>query len=158
MKTLLLTIAIVAGTVTAVQAQVNTDVKEVTTTQKVVEKGTDVKTKVVKKTETEKEILEVEGNDQQDQNAKIVKQKSDDLQVIEDNVSIDAENSDKRQQNMQQQQMNLQASIKAEKDKAEKERQMLLEKKAAMQRELEERRAALEARPKGMAKLKKDDK
>ena len=51
----------------------------------------------------------------------------------------------------------LKASIAAQKAKAEKERQMLLEKKKEMQKELEKRRMELESRPKGMSKLKKDN-
>ncbi len=157
MKRILISISIVALSITAAQAQVNRDKNETTTVKKVTQKDTDVKTKVIKETNTENEVIEVEGNNMQDQTSKVISNKSANTEVIADDVSVDMANQQGRMDIKDRQEMELQKAIAAQKEKAameaEKERQAKL---MEQQKALDARRAALMSRPEGMAKLKKD--
>lgn len=157
MKNLILSTAVAILTITGIQAQENKDVQSTTTVKKVTEKGTDVKTKVVSKTETAKEIVKVKGNNEQDQPAHVIKKKDIDKKVVADDVSIDVANRQNQLAIKQKQEAELARTIAEQKAKAaaeaEKERQEKIRKQQA---ELEARRAALMKRPEGMAKLKKD--
>jgi len=157
MKKVILSSAIAILTITGVFAQENTDVQSTTTVKKVTQKGTDVKTKVVAETETDKEIIKVEDNDKQDQASKVITKRDVDSKVVADDVSIDAANQQGQIAIKQRQEAELAKNIAAQKEKAaaeaEKQRQAKL---MQQQKELEARRAALTKRPEGMAKLKKD--
>lgn len=157
MKKVLLSVAFAIFLITGINAQENKDVQSTTTVKKVTQKGTDVKTKVTAKTETEKEIIKVEGNDKVDQASDVVKKKDIDSKVVADNVSVDVANQQQIMSIKQQQQAELARKIADQKAQAEaqaeKERQAKI---LAQQKELEARRAALTKRPEGMAKLKKD--
>lgn len=157
MKKVILSLAVAILTLTGVNAQENTDVQSTTTVKKVTQKGTDVKTKVVAETETDKEIIKVEDNNQQDQASKVVTKKDVDSKVVADDVSIDAANQQGQIAIKQRQEAELAKNIAQQKEmaaaEAEKERQAKL---MQQQKELEARRAALTKRPEGMAKLKKD--
>ncbi len=156
MKKLILTITVIAFGTNVALAQVNTDVNKTTTTQRVVEKDTNVKTKIVQGTETDMNVLQVEGNQKEDQATKVVTKSSSAVEVVKDDVSVDATNNQKRVDNMKRQQMELEASKQAAFQKAEMKKQQLEAKAQQRQADMEARRAALENRPKGMAKLKKD--
>lgn len=153
-KLILTTFALVLAL--SAQAQVNTDVNKTTTTQRVVEKDTDVKTKIVQGTEVEMNVLQVEGNQKEDQATKVVTNSTSAVEVVKDDVSIDAANNQKRIDNMKRQQMELEASKQAALQKAEMKKQQLEAQAKQRQAEMEARRAALETRPKGMARLKRD--
>jgi len=138
------------------QAQVNTDVNEKTTTKRVTEKGTTVKTKIVKETKTAKDVIKVEGNEKQDQESMRITNVDENNEVIEDVEMVDPENSAGMMAIEKKKEMQLQESIQMQLEKAEKEKQMLMEKKMQMEKEMMERRQALQKRPDGMAKLNKD--
>ena len=156
MKKLILTITAIAFGLTVSQAQINREVDKTTTTLKVTEKGTEVKTKVVESSETKSNVLQVEGNLKQDQATKVITNTSSDMQVVKDDVSVDGANNQLRIDNMKRQQMELENSKQAEMKKAEMKKQQLEAEALQRQTEMEVRRAALETRPKGMVKLKKD--
>lgn len=156
MKKLILTITAIAFGLTVSQAQVNRDINKTTTTQKVVEKDTDVKTKIVQGTEVERKVLQVEGNQKEDQATKVITNTSSDVEVLKNDVSVDAANNAKRIANIKRQQQELEASKMAQMEKAEMKKKALAEEKMQRQQEMEARRASLESRPKGMAKLKRD--
>ncbi|MFC7357291.1 hypothetical protein ACFQO1_06305 [Jejudonia soesokkakensis] len=139
-----------------VHAQENKTVEKETTVKKVRVSDTKVETKVVAETETESGVIKVEGTSKQDQGSQEIKMKDKDIKVLSDDISIDERNRMRMEAIKQKQQMELQASIAAQKALVEKERKMLEEKKMQMMKDLEARRAALTARPKGMAKLQRD--
>jgi hypothetical protein len=157
MKKVILSLTLAVFTITGILAQENKDVQSTTTVKKVTQKGTDVKTKVIAETETDKEILKVEGNEKQDQAADVIKKKDIDSKVVADDVSIDVANQQQMMAIKQRQEAELAQKIAAQKAEAaaqaERERQA---KSFERQKELEARRAALTNRPEGMAKLKKD--
>ncbi len=157
MKKVILSLAISIFTLAGINAQENKDVQSTTTVKKVTQKGTDVKTQVIAETKTDKEIIQVEGNDKQDQTSDVIKNKNIDSKVISDDVSVDVANQQQVISIKQQQDAELARKIADQKAeaaaKAEKERQAKL---MQQQQELEARRAALTKRPEGMAKLRKD--
>ena len=157
MKKIILSLAIAILTLTGINAQENKDVQSTTTVKKVTQKGTDVKTKIIAETETDKETIKVEGNEKQDQAADVIKDKNIDSKVVADDVTVDVANQQQMISIKQQQQAELAKKIADQKAeaaaKAEKEGQAKL---LQQQKELEARRAALTKRPEGMAKLKKD--
>lgn len=157
MKKVILSLAFAIFVITGMTAQENKDVQSTTTVKKVTKKGTDVKTKVVSKTETKKEILKVEGNEKLDQAADVVKKKDIDSKVVSDDVSVDVVNQQQMISIKQQQQAELARKIADQKAKAEAQAQNERQAKLLeQQKELEARRAALTKRPEGMAKLKKN--
>ncbi len=149
--------AVAVLTIGGIQAQENKTVKEESTIKRVVTKeGSDVKVKEVKNTKTEKGTVIVEGNDKTNQEFSEATKKNSDKKVLMNEVNIDEQNvaliADKKAQQAAQ----LEASIKEQADMAAKRKREYDEKNAQMQKELAERRAQLESRPKGMSKLKKD--
>jgi hypothetical protein len=158
MKRILMSIAIVAFSITAAQAQVNKTVKEESTVKRVVTKeGSDVKVQEIKKTDTESGAVIVEGNNKTNQEFREKTKQDSDNKIVVDNVAIDAANEQKRLAIKERQQAELDMSIKAqnEKNAAEAER-LRAERKAELQRQVDEKRAMLEKRPEGMVKLKKN--
>ena len=149
--------AVAVLTIGGIQAQENKTVKEESTIKRVVTKeGSDVKVKEIKNTKTEKGTVIVEGNDKTNQEFSEATKKNSDKKVLMNEVNIDEQNvaliADKKAQQAAQ----LEASIKEQADMAAKRKREYDEKNAQMQKELAERRAQLESRPKGMSKLKKD--
>jgi hypothetical protein len=157
MKTIVCTAAFFFSGLMLVQAQENKEVNEKTTVKKVTTKDTKVETLVVKETETEKGTLTVEGNEKEDQQTVVKLDKTDDVRVIANEVTLDENNSKLREQNLKNKEIQLEASKQAEMDKAAREKQIIEENKKQMLDAMEERRKALESRPKGMAKLKIDN-
>src|SRR5690606_27647448 len=93
MKRILMSIAIVAFTITATQAQVNKTVKEESTVKRVVTKeGSDVKIKEIKNTDTESGAVIVEGNNKTNQEFSEATRKDSDNKVIVDDVVVDKQN------------------------------------------------------------------
>ena len=157
MKKVLMSFAVAVLTIGGIQAQENKTVKEESTIKRVVTKeGSDVKVKEIKNTKTEKGTVIVEGNDKTNQEFSEATKKNSDKKVLMNEVNIDEQNvaliADKKAQQAAQ----LEASIKEQADMAAKRKREYDEKNAQMQKELAERRAQLESRPKGMSKLKKD--
>jgi hypothetical protein len=157
MKRILMSIAIVAFTITATQAQVNKTVKEESTVKRVVTKeGSDVKIKEIKNTDTESGAVIVEGNNKTNQEFSEATRKDSDNKVIVDDVVVDKQNEAMIAEKKAQQEAQLEASKREQEALAAKKKMEYEAKQAQMQKELAERRAQLESRPKGMAKLKKD--
>lgn len=157
MKRILMSIAIVAFTITATQAQVNKTVKEESTVKRVVTKeGSDVKIKEIKNTDTESGAVIVEGNNKTNQEFSEATRKDSDNKVIVDDVVVDKQNEAMIAEKKAQQDAQLEASKREQEALAAKKKMEYEAKQAQMQKELAERRAQLESRPKGMAKLKKD--
>jgi hypothetical protein len=157
MKLITIVCAVLFLGISTMSAQENKDVDQKTTIKKVVTKDTTVQTKVTKETDTEVGVVVVEGNEKEDQNRNVVTRKVDDKQVVVDNVSEDADNKAMQEEIARKKKLELEASIKAEKEKAEKEKAALEAIKEAQLKEMEANRQRLQHRPKGMAKLQKDN-
>ena len=157
MKRILMSIAIMALTITTAQAQVNKTVKEESTVQRVVTKeGSDVKVKEIKKTDTESGAVIVKNNNQTNQEFKETTRLDSDKKVLVDNTNIDQQNEAMIAAKKAQQEAQLEASKRELAEIAAKKKMEYEAKQAQMKQELAERRAQLESRPKGMAKLNKD--
>lgn len=157
MKRILMSIAIVALTITAAQAQVNKTVKEESTVQRVVTKeGSDVKVKVIKNTETESGAVIVKDDNQENQEFKETSRLDSDKKVLVDKTNIDQQNEAMIAVKKAQQEAQLEASKREQAEIAAKKKMEFEAKQAQMQQELAERRAQLESRPKGMAKLNRN--
>ncbi|WP_310991817.1 hypothetical protein [Aequorivita marina] len=158
MKNVITSIAIAAFAVAGLQAQENKTLKkESTITREITKEGNKIKVKEVKSTDTERGEIIVEGTKKTNQNFK--ESTSKDLsadKVLVNEAAIDKKNEaaikaqKEKQQAALEQSKRKQAAL-AEKRKKENEMKALKKKK-----ELAERQAELEARPKGMNKLKKD--
>lgn len=157
MKRILMSIAIVALTITTAQAQVNKTVKEESTVQRVVTKeGSDVKVKVIKNTETESGAVIVKDDNQENQEFKETSRLDSDKKVLVDKTNIDQQNEAMIAVKKAQQEAQLEASKREQAEIAAKKKMEFEAKQAQMQQELAERRAQLESRPKGMAKLNRN--
>lgn len=157
MKRILLSIAIVAFSITATQAQVNKTVKEESTVKRVVTKeGSDVKVKEIKNTDTESGAVIVEGNNQTNQEFRESSTMDSDKKVLVDETNIDQQNKAMIAEKKMQQEAQLEASKMEQASMAAKKKMEYDAKQAQMQQDLADRRAQLESRPKGMAKLKKE--
>ncbi len=157
MKRILMSIAIVALTITAAQAQVNKTVKEESTVKRVVTKeGSDVKVKVIKNTETESGAVIVRDDNQENQEFKETSRLDSDKKVLVDKTNIDQQNEAMIAVKKAQQEAQLEASKREQAEIAAIKKMEFEAKKAQMQQELAERRARLESRPKGMAKLNRN--
>ncbi|RDK85378.1 hypothetical protein [Marinirhabdus gelatinilytica] len=138
-------------------AQVQKDVQKKTTVKKVrVTDDENVTTKVVEDVDAEIDVIEVEGNDMQDQAKKVKKLDADRTQVVQSTTDENAANKMVVKQKKQAQQMDLEKSKEMMAQRAREEKMAMEQKKKEMMAELEKRRKELESRPKGMAKLKKD--
>lgn len=157
MKRILMSIAIVALTITAAQAQVNKTVKEESTVQSVVTKeGSDVKVKEIKNTETESGAVIVKDDNQINQEFKETSRLDSDKKVLVDKTNTDQQNEAMIAVKKAQQEAQLEASKREQAEIAAKKKMEFEAKQAQMQQELAERRAQLESRPKGMAKLNRN--
>ena len=157
MKTTINLIAVALLATVTMSAQVQKDVQKKTTTKKVrVTDDNQITTKVIEDTDAEIDVIEVEGNDELNQQAKVIK-KDDKTSAVVANENV--ENSKNKMmvaQKQKAQQMELEKSKKMMMEKAEQERMALEKMKKERMAELERRRKELMERPKGMAKLKKD--
>ncbi len=157
MKRILMSIAIVAFTITAAQAQVNKTVKEESTVKRVVTKeGSEVKVKEIKDTDTESGAVIVEGNDKTNQEFSESSKMDTDKKVLVDETNVDMQNEAMVAEKKMQQEAQLEASKREQAELAAKKKMEYDAKQAQMQKDLADRRAQLESRPKGMSKLKKD--
>lgn len=157
MKRILMSIAIATLTITAAQAQENKTVKEESTVQRVVTKeGSDVKVKEIKNTDTESGAVVVKNDNQINQEFKETSKLDSDKKVLVDKTNIDQQNEAMIAVKKAQQEAQLEASKREQAEIAAKKRLEFEAKQAQMQQELAARRAQLESRPKGMAKLDRD--
>lgn len=157
MKRILMSIAIATLTITAAQAQENKTVKEESTVQSVVTKeGSDVKVKVIKNTETESGAVIVKDDNQENQEFKETSRLDSDKKVLVDKTNINQQNEAMIAVKKAQQEAQLEASKREQAEIAAKKKMEFEAKQAQMQQELAERRAQLESRPKGMAKLNRN--
>ncbi|SRX55993.1 hypothetical protein [Aequorivita sp. CIP111184] len=157
MKRILMSIAVVALSITATQAQVNKTVKEESTVKRVITKeGSDVKIKEIKDTDTESGAVIVKDNNETNQEFSETTKKDSDKKIMVDETNVDLQNEAMIAEKKLQQQEQLEASKKQQAELAAKKKMEYEAKQAQMQKELAERRAQLESRPKGMSKLKKD--
>ncbi|MDN3723643.1 hypothetical protein QRD02_04565 [Aequorivita sp. SDUM287046] len=155
MRKLLMSLVLIGFSYFTMEAQVNKSVKEESTTQRVVIKeGSDIKITETKKTETESGGLIIENNNKIDRNFSEVTRQDTDQKIIVNDEFKDAENETLIEKRRLAQQAELDASKKKQAELAAQKKMEYEAKQAQMQKELEERKAALEKRPKGMAKLK----
>ncbi|HBR54326.1 MAG TPA: hypothetical protein DEA82_09125, partial [Flavobacteriaceae bacterium] len=128
MKTTINLIAVALLATVTMSAQVQKDVQKKTTTKKVrVTDDNQITTKVIEDTDAEIDVIEVEGNDELNQQAKVIK-KDDKTSAVVANENV--ENSKNKMmvaQKQKAQQMELEQSKKMMMEKAEQER-MALEK------------------------------
>lgn len=157
MKRILMSIAIVALSITATQAQVNKTVKEESTVKRVITKeGSDVKVKEIKNTDTESGAVIVKNNNQTNQEFKEATKVDSDKKVLVDETNIDQQNEAMIAEKKVQLQAQLESSKRDQAEAAAKKKLEYDAKQAQMQKDLADRRAQLESRPKGMSKLKKN--
>lgn len=157
MKRILMSIAIVALSITATQAQVNKTVKEESTVKRVITKeGSDVKVKEIKNTDTESGAVIVKNDNQTNQEFKEATKMDSDKKVLVDETNIDQQNETMIAEKKVQLQAQLESSKRDQAEAAAKKKLEYDAKQAQMQKDLADRRAQLESRPKGMSKLKKN--
>ncbi|QIE58570.1 hypothetical protein G5B37_03045 [Rasiella rasia] len=157
MKNTISIIAIAMIASMSMNAQVQKDVQKKTTVKTVrVTDNNMISTKIIEDTDAEIDVIEVEGTDDLNQKAKVLKKDADKTEVIGGGDVENAKNKMMVANKKELQQKELEMSKKAMDLKAKKEKMALEQKKKEMMADLEKRRAALTKRPKGMAKLKKD--
>ncbi len=157
MKTTINLIAVALLATVTMSAQVQKDVQKKTTTKKVrVTDDNQITTKVIEDTDAEIDVIEVEGNDELNQQAKVIKKDDKTSAVVANDNVENSKNKMMVAQKQKAKQMELEKSKKMMMEKAEQERMALEKMKKERMAELERRRKELMERPKGMAKLKKD--
>lgn len=157
MKKVIMSIAIAAFTIAGVQAQENKTVKKESTVKRIVTKeGSDVQVKEMKRTDTESGAVIVEGNKKTNQEFTENTQKDIANEVLVDKVVVNQDNVTSVEAQKELQKAELEASIRRQQELATQKKQEYNEKQLQMKKELAERQANLQARPKGMNKLKKD--
>lgn len=153
----MMSLAVAVLSIAGIQAQVNKSIKEESTTKRVITRdGSDVKVMETKDIDTESGALIIEDSNKIDRNFSEVTKEDSDKKVLVDEVYVDAQNEAMIAEKKKQQQAQLEASKKEQAEIAAKKKMEYEAKQAQMQKELAERRAQLESRPKGMSKLKKD--
>lgn len=158
MKTRILFIVLIGLFCIPMGAQENKTVKKETTVKKVVKKeGGKIITKEVVDVKKEKGKVLVEGTDRVDQQSEEAMKMGKDARVLQDEVTIDHENEMKKKAAEEKRKAELAASVAEQKAKAEEQKRLLEEQRKERLRMLEENRKKLQQRPKGMAKLKKDN-
>lgn len=157
MRKLIMSFAIAAFTIAGAQAQENKTVKKESTVKRVVTKeGSNVNVKETMSTDTEKGAVIVEGNNKINQEFNENTKKEAAAEVLRNDVAIDKNNKLLIVEEQERQKAEIEASRKRQLELAAKKREQFEEKQFLMQKELSERKARLQARPKGMSKLKKD--
>jgi hypothetical protein len=156
MKTILSLLCVALLSTVAVNAQVQKDVRTITTVKKVRETNDKkITTKVVQDVNSEVDLIEVEDNNMEDQAKKVNKLDADKTEVITSNTSENTSNKMIVAQKMKAQQAELENSKQMQMEAAKKEKMAIEANKKKMMEELEKRKMELQSRPKGMTKLKK---
>ena len=153
-----MSLALAILTLAGVQAQENKTVKQESTIKRVVtKKGSEVEVKEVKETDTESGAVIVSDDNQTNQEFRIESKKNRDNKLLTDELSTDEKNELLILENKRKQEEKLEASIRQQKELAAQKRKALEQIQLQKEKELAERRAKLEARPKRMSKLKKSN-
>lgn len=153
-----MSLALAILTLAGVQAQENMTVKQESTIKRVVtKKGSEVEVKEVKETDTESGAVIVSDDNQTNQEFRIENKKNRDNKLLTDELSTDEKNELLILENKRKQEEKLEASIRQQKELAAQKRKALEQIQLQKEKELAERRAKLEARPKKMSKLKKSN-
>lgn len=153
-----MSLALAILTLAGVQAQENKTVKQESTIKRVVtKKGSEVEVKEVKETDTESGAVIVSDDNQTNQEFRIESKKNRDNKLLTDELSTDEKNELLILENKRKQEEKLEASIRQQKELAAQKRKALEQIQLQKEKELAERRAKLEARPKKMSKLKKSN-
>lgn len=153
-----MSLALAILTLAGVQAQENKTVKQESTIKRVVtKKGSEVEVKEVKETDTESGAVIVSDDNQTNQEFRIENKKNRDNKLLTDELSTDEKNELLILENKRKQEEKLEASIRQQKELAAQKRKALEQIQLQKEKELAERRAKLEARPKKMSKLKKSN-
>ena len=153
-----MSLALAFLTLAGVQAQENRTVKRESTIKRVVtKKGSEVEVKEVKETDTESGAVIVSDDNQTNQEFRIESKKNRDNKLVTDELNTDEKNELLILENKRKQQEKLEASIRQQKELAAQRRKELEQIQLQKEKELAERRAKLEARPKRMSKLKKSN-
>ncbi len=144
--------------IAGIQAQDNKTIEEESTIERVVTKsGSEVKVMEVKSTKTVSGAVIVEGNNQinqQEVNENVSEESTN--KVLVNEVKTDAQNDAMIKVNKKEQQAELKASEKEQAEIAAKKKMELGKEEAVRLQETADRKAKLEARPKGTAKLRKE--
>ena len=157
MRKLIMSLVIAAFTIVGAQAQVNKTVKKETTVERIVSKdGSNVSVKEIKNTDTESGAVIVEGNKKTDQDFNEIKRSDVSKEVLVDAVDVDRNNESSIAKQREIQNAELEASKRNQQELAAQKNQEFRDKQLQMEKEMTDRRESLEARPKGMNKLKKD--
>ncbi|AFL82224.1 hypothetical protein Aeqsu_2774 [Aequorivita sublithincola DSM 14238] len=157
MKKLMMSLAVALVTIAGIQAQENKTIKEESTTKRVITKeGSDVKVKEVRTTDTQSGAVIVKDNNKTNQEFSEISKKNTDEKVLVNDVNTDAQNEAMIAEQKAKLQSQLEASKREQAEIAAQKKMQYEQKQAQMQKELAERRAQLESRPKGMSKLRKD--
>ena len=152
-----MSLAIAAFTIVGLQAQENKILKTESTIKRVTTKeGSNVNVKEIKSTDTESGAVIVEGNLKTNQEFNENTKKNLENEVLVDNIDIDKLNESAIVQLKENQLAELEASRKYQEVLAAKKKQEYIEKQMQMKKDLAARQESLQARPKGMSKLKKN--
>lgn len=139
-------------------AQENKTVKEESTIKKVVVKeGSNVKVEEIENVQTDNGAIIVEGNQETNQEFRDATQKDSSQKMLTDKTEVDATNEALVAAAEKRRQEELQKSIDRQNAEADVQRKMFEEKQRQLQQAMEENRKRLEARPKGIVKLHRDD-
>lgn len=150
-----MSLVIAAFTIVGAQAQENKTIKEETTVKRIVTKdGSNVKVKEIKSTATESGAVIVEGNNKVDQESTVRMSKDLSNEVLMDDVDIDKDNESSVAKQIEIQNAELETSRRNQQELAARKNQEYKDKQDQMKKEMAERRESLQARPKGMSKLK----
>lgn len=157
MKNVFMSLAIAILTITGVQAQENKTLKKESTIKRVVTKeGSDVKIKEIRDTKKESGAVNVKNDNNTNQEFSESSTKGIEKEILKDDVSVDERNKALIAENKKKQEAELEASRRYQEELAAKRKMEFEQKKEQMQRDMDERRANLEARPKRMSKLNKN--
>ncbi|MCW8980552.1 MAG: hypothetical protein OQJ83_04125 [Altibacter sp.] len=158
MKKLMGILCLLAMGTFTMQAQENKDIQQKTIVKKVTMTDNDkVVTKVVEETKADIDVIEVEENGAVNQEAKVITKNADKTAVVAEANEENTTNKAMVAVKKKTLENDLEASKKAEFEKAEAEKAALAAKKKELEAQMLENRKKLESRPKGMAKLKKDN-
>ena len=122
----------------------------------ITKEGSDVKVKEIKNTDTESGAVIVKNDNQTNQEFKEATKMDSDKKVLVDETNIDQQNETMIAEKKVQLQAQLESSKRDQAEAAAKKKLEYDAKQAQMQKDLADRRARLESRPKGMSKLKKN--
>ncbi|WP_157417840.1 hypothetical protein [Aequorivita capsosiphonis] len=157
MRKLIMSVAIAAFAIASIQAQENKTLKkESTIKREVTKEGSNVRVKETKSTDTESGAIIVEGNKKTNQEFNENTSKNISKEVLVDAVDIDQNNEASIARKKEIQQAELEKSKRNQEEMAAQKKREYDQKQLQMKKELADRRENLQARPKGMNKLRKD--